>query len=71
MTATAENIEALKELGFNEFKKGKFIYMDLRAYIFQDYIFFKYDGRDLPLIDKIESIKKIIEGIYEYKQSLA
>lgn len=41
--------------------------MDIKAIIYGEYITFKYCGKELPIIDKIESIEKIIQGIYEYK----
>jgi len=67
MEATKENIEALKELGFKESKKGQYVYMDIKVTTFQDYLSFFYCGKSLPIISKVESIKKIIQGIYEYK----
>lgn len=67
MEATKENIDGLKKLGFKENKKGQYFYMDLKCNEFKGHLFFKYDSKDLPLIQEVESIDKIIQGIYEYK----
>jgi len=67
MKATKENIKALKELGFKESKKGQYTYMDINATTFQEYLSFFYCGKSFPIISKVESIEKIIKGIYEYK----
>ena len=69
MKATKENIEGLLQLGFKEVNKKKYIYEDLVAYIplQGEYLSFKYGKEKLPIINTIASIKKLIEGIYEYK----
>lgn len=69
MEANKENIEKLKGLGFKENNSKKLVYKDITANMLLEgeYISFKYDGKSLPMIQKVESIKKIIEGIYEYK----
>lgn len=68
MIANKKNINKLKELGFKKLNPRKYVFKDLIAYLplEGEYIFFKYNGKDLPIINNIKSIKKIIEGIYEY-----
>jgi len=67
MKATKENIESLKELGFKEIKKGTYVFMDVKAIVSDVYLSFYYLGKSFPIISKIESVEKIIQGIYEYK----
>lgn len=69
MVNTKENIEGLKQIGFKEVNSKKLIYEDIVAYmpLEGEYISFKYNGKQFPIIDKVESIEMIIKGIYEYK----
>ena len=69
MKNTKENIEQLKQIGFKEVNTKKLIYEDILAYMPLEggYIDFKYDGKRLPIISKVESVEMIIKGIYEYK----
>lgn len=67
MLVTNQNIKSLIDLGFKEIKKETYAYIDIKTTIYGAYITFKYCGKELPIIDKIESIEKIIQGIYEYK----
>jgi hypothetical protein len=66
-----ENVEGLKKIGFKEVNSKKLIYEDIVAYmpLEGEYISFKYDGKRLPIIDKVKSIEMLIKGIYEYKFS--
>jgi hypothetical protein len=69
MKTTTKNIEQLKQLGFKEINPKKLVYKDVTAYMPLDgtYIFFKYCGKELPIISEISTIKKLLEGIYEYE----
>lgn len=67
MIASVENIEQLKQIGFKEVKEGKiYKFRDVVAKESGGYLSFYYDSKSIPIINKIESVKKIIEGIYEY-----
>ena len=66
MEASRHNIDDLKKIGFQYFKKETFIFMDIKAKISGGYLFFSYKEKSLPIIQKIDSVKKIIEGIYEH-----
>lgn len=71
MVNTKENVEGLKRIGFKEINSKKLTYEDIVAYmpLEAEYISFKYEGKQFPIINKVESIEKIIKGIYEYKFS--
>jgi len=58
------NLEKIKELGFIEIKKNIFEFKSLKAAIYEDYIFFRYCGKDLPIIEDINQLTHLIKGLY-------
>lgn len=64
-TVTKLELNHLIELGFTK-RKGShhYFYKDISAKHFGDYFFFRYCGKDLPTSSNLESLKKLIEGIY-------
>lgn len=59
-----EKLEQLVEVGFKKANSKTYIYKDIKATIYHDYIFFKYRGKEIPVIDTVENVKHLIKGLY-------
>ncbi len=63
--STPITLGALKEIGFAKPKNGfVYSYRDITARQHEEYFFFKYCGKDLPISSSMESLKLLIAGIY-------
>lgn len=59
-----EKLSQLEEIGFNRVNSKTYTYKDIKATIYHDYIFFKYSGKEIPVIDEVENMKHLIKGLY-------
>jgi len=64
----ANLLNEILEIGFQKSGK-KYVFKDISATVFERYIFFKYSGKDLPIIDSIDRLKMIIKGIYDVENN--
>jgi len=63
--ANSVTAEALIKLGFWTGKKpDKYYYKEIAAKKFEEYFMFTYQGKSLPINNRVEDIRRLIFGIY-------